>query len=354
MGNQEFKHDKSHISVAAILGAIVSISLLHYLTDLHQHVLHAAYQRLYYVPIIFAAYKFGVKGGLAASIASTAFYLPHIFLQWGMGHHFGDQLCDIAMFNVIGCVTGLFAQKEKEMSRKYKEAYEMLQSSFEKAKNADRLAAIGSLAAAVAHEIRNPINGIKGAQEIVFEKFSPEDKEFKFIGIVRKEMARLEDIVSEILSFARPREPNMRKTDIGAVAASVADMCCNHAAARGVELSGESRPGAIHADADADMIKQALLNLALNGIDACGPGGEVSISVDKEGRQAVIRVRDNGSGVCEANLDKIFEPFFSTKTAGTGLGLAVSRKIIEKHGGEISVKSKEGEGSVFEVRLDAE
>ncbi len=354
MGNQEIKHDKSHIPVAAILGAIVSISLLHYLTDLHQHLMHAAYQRLYYVPIIYAAYKFGVKGGLAASAASTSFYLPHIFLQWGMGNHFGDQICDIVMFNIIGCVTGLFSQKEKEMSRKYKEAYEMLQSSFEKAKNADRLAAIGSLAAAVAHEIRNPINGIKGAQEIVFEKFTPEDKEFKFVGIVRKEMSRLEDIVSEILSFARPREPNMRRTDIGAVVSSVADMCCNHAAAKGVRLRVEPSAGDIHANADADMIKQALLNLALNGIDACGPGGEVSISVEKEAGQAVIRVRDNGSGVCEANLEKIFEPFFSTKTAGTGLGLAVSRGIIEKHGGNISVKSKEGEGSVFEARLDAE
>jgi len=354
MGNQEFKHEMSHIPVAAILGAIISISLLHYLTDLHQHLLHAAYQRLYYVPIIFAAYKFGVKGGLAASAASTAFYLPHIFLQWGMGQHFGDQLCDIAMFNVIGSVTGLFSQKEKEMSRKYKDAYEMLQSSFEKAKNADRLAAIGSLAAAVAHEIRNPINGIKGAQDIVFEKFSPEDKEFKFIGIVRKEMSRLEDIVSEILNFARPREPNMRRTDIGSLVSSVADMCCNHAATKGVALSAEPAKETIRADIDADMIKQALLNLALNGIDACGPGGEVSISVEKEGGQAVIRVRDNGSGVCEANLEKIFEPFFSTKTAGTGLGLAVSRKIVEKHGGEISVRSKEGEGSVFEARLGAE
>ena len=279
--------------------------------------------------------------------------LLHYFMyfQWGMGMHFGDQISDMGMFLVVGSVTGVLSDKEKRMKLLYRDAYEKLQETFDKARQAERLAALGQLAAAVAHEIRNPLNGIRGAQDILLEKIKPEDPEYKFAEIVRRETRRIEDIVNEFLDFARPREPNRMKVNIGNVITSVLDLCARQAADRGVLLKSELPENDIFITADADQIKQVLLNLVLNSIDACESGGAVRVTAEQKDDNVWLSIIDTGSGMNEEDRARLFEPFFTTKPSGTGLGLAVSRRIVEKHGGHIKVKTKSGEGTEFTVVL---
>jgi signal transduction histidine kinase len=336
---------------AGIGAVVVVISLLHYFTNLQWHILHTIFQRLYYIPIVFAAVVFGFRGGLITALVSVIVYVPHVYFQWGMGQHFGDQISDMGMFLVVGAATGALSDREKLMKSMYREAYEKLQASFEKSQHAARLAALGQMAAAVAHEIRNPLNGIRGAQDIILEKIGPDDPERKFADIVRRETRRIEDIVNEFLDFARPREPNRMNVNIGNVAASVMELCGSQAAGRGVSLNGDIPEGGIFATADADQLRQVLLNLTLNGIDACEPGGEVRIAVKQQHENVLISVIDTGSGMSGEDRARLFEPFFTTKPSGTGLGLAVSLRIVENHGGRIDVKTSPGTGSEFTVIL---
>jgi signal transduction histidine kinase len=338
---------------AALLGVcIVLISLLHYLTSLEYHMLHSFFQRLYYIPIIFAALMLGLRGGAATALACTAAYAPHVIFQWGtMGMHFADQLSDMLMFNVVGAITGLLSDKERRMKDMYRDAYTRLQESFDKAQEASRMAAMGQLASAVAHEIRNPLNGIKGAQDILFETISPDREEYRFVDILKKETGRLEDIVTEFLDFARPRAPRRIQANVLHALRAVADLSTQHAAARGVSLVVDESCADLCTLMDPDQIRQALLNLVLNAIDACEPGGTVTLAARPEPGGAAIEVRDNGAGIAPAEQDRIFEPFHTTKSRGTGLGLAVCKSIARAHGGTISVQSAPGQGAAFIIYL---
>lgn len=229
----------------------------------------------------------------------------------------------------------------------YRDAYTRLQESFDKAQEASKMAAMGQLASAVAHEIRNPLNGIKGAQDILFETISPVRKEYRFVEVVKKETARLEDIVTEFLDFARPRAPRRIQANVLHALRAVADLSEQHATIRGVSLTVDESCADLCALMDPDQIRQALLNLLLNAIDACEPGGAVTLAARPEPGGAVIVVRDNGAGIAPEEQDRIFEPFHTTKSRGTGLGLAVCRSIARAHGGTISVQSAPGQGAAF-------
>lgn len=338
---------------AGILASIVLVSLLHYLTKIEYQFLHAIFQKLYYICIIYTAFMYGARGSAPVAMACSLLFIPHIIFQWGgpHNHHFADQVSDIFMFNIIGIVTGVLSDKEKMLRRMYMDAYEKLQDSFDKAGKTARMAAIGQISAAVAHEIRNPLNGIKGAQDILLERFSKDDPEYRFVEIVRREMDRLNGIITDFLEFARPREPEIITTNAANVARSVTDLCRPQAAARQATVVFVEENTGLTARMDADQIRQALLNLTLNAIESCGAGGAVTLSVAEERGHVVFRVRDTGIGIGAEAAEKLFEPFFTTKNSGTGLGLSVSSRIVEKHGGEIDYASEPGKGTVFEIRL---
>jgi signal transduction histidine kinase len=350
------QHQPPQYKTMALLGlSIVLISMLHYLTNLDYHNLHSLFQRLYYIPIIFAALTFGLRGGVAAALACTLAYIPHIFFQWGMmGMHFADQVSDMLMFNVVGAITGVLSDKEKRMKNMYRDAYTRLQDSFDKAQTASKMAAIGQLASAVAHEIRNPLNGIKGAQDILLEKIKPGDPEYRFVEIVKKETERLEGIVTEFLDFARPRPPRRIESNLHNLMRAVADLSAQHAAALGVSLTVAHAPEDVFARVDPDQMRQVLLNLVLNAIDACGAHGVVTMNARRLQADVDITVSDTGAGLDPSEFERIFEPFHTTKSKGTGLGLAVCKSIVLAHGGTMSVESAPAQGATFTVRLPAQ
>jgi signal transduction histidine kinase len=218
---------------------------------------------------------------------------------------------------------------------------------------ASRLGAIGELAAAVAHEVNNPLTGILGFAELVLAGMAPEDPRRGELTIIRDEAMRARTIIRSLLDLARPRTPQRVEADVNALTHDAVDLVRYRAQEAHVQIL-EDYAALPSVEVDPDALKQVLLNLATNGIEAMPDGGELSVTTYRTGDRLAIVVADTGIGMDQSTRDRIFTPFFSARTRGgygTGLGLAVSLSIVEGHGGTIEVQSEAGRGSAFTVWL---
>jgi signal transduction histidine kinase len=226
----------------------------------------------------------------------------------------------------------------------------------------DRMAAIGRLAAGVAHEINNPLGILAGFAEGLLDRSrdptlaaEPAFLDFpEYLRLIGQEVDRLKAIVQRFLHFARSRTPEKQLIDVNRIARQVIELLVTHTRRDGKELGGDLSPVGIWVEADPEQLKQVLLNLAMNGLDAVDRGGWVRIATRTVDDVAEISVRDNGGGVPEELRERIFEPFFSTKPPekGTGLGLALCHDLVRENGGEIELReSAVGVGSEFVIRL---
>jgi two-component system sensor histidine kinase HydH len=218
------------------------------------------------------------------------------------------------------------------------------------------LASLGRLAAGVAHEVRNPLSSLKGFAQLFRTKFQPGSQEEHYADVMIEEVERLDRVVEELLDFARPVRPDRRTTDVNAVVRESAALVSEDAAFKKVSVQTRLSEGLPAVLVDPHQIRQALLNLILNGIDAAGAGGTVTVETavstgQGAGAHVTIDVRDNGVGLDAVEIPKIFEPFYTTKPNGTGLGLTIVSRILEQNGGHVSVTSAKGRGSTFSVRL---
>ena len=218
---------------------------------------------------------------------------------------------------------------------------------------AERLAATGELAAGVAHEIRNPLAAIVNATTLLGEEESlTQEERASTLGAVRKEARRLNRILSEFLVFARPREPKRLAGDIQEVIDHVLTLIREDPSrARQVELDVRVDPAVPPFVFDADQMTQVLLNIALNGVEALDGPGRVGIDVALRGSSVAIAVSDTGRGMSAEERRRIFDPFYSCKPGGTGLGLTLARRIVTAHGGRIEVESRPGRGTCFTILL---
>jgi two-component system, NtrC family, sensor histidine kinase HydH len=346
--------------------SVIEISLLHYLTPLHLPQLHDLFQRLYYFPIIFAAFWFGIRGGLCTSIAVSILYVPHILFQWQVRPSLElEKFLEIVLYNVVGGITGYLSQREEMRREELRRTAEGLQESYrklqgqadliisieEQLRRAERLSAAGELSAVLAHEIRNPLGSIKGTAEILRDDYSPGDRKYEFLQILLKETDRLNTVVEDFLGLARPGSPAEHPFDVSAELSEVAALSKPEAEARGVRILFSAAAPCI-ISGDREKLRQAFLNLTLNGLQATPRGGSLSITVEPaEGNSVKIVFSDTGTGIAAENLERIFRPFFSTRRDGTGLGLAITQKIVEGHGGRISVESEPGRGTTFRMVL---
>ena len=216
----------------------------------------------------------------------------------------------------------------------------------------EKLAALGGLAAGVAHEIRNPLSSIKGLASFFASQF-PEGSEAKTAtGVMIQEVERLNRAVSELLDFARPTDIKCRPTDIGPLLSRSIQLVQQDAANREIRIELDIADDICPASIDPDRISQCLLNIYLNAIQAMGSGGVLRVECRNQGKQAlVIGIRDTGAGIARADLPKIFDPYFTTKGNGTGLGLAIVHKIVEAHRGHVRVDSQSGKGTRVTVQI---
>jgi two-component system sensor histidine kinase HydH len=218
---------------------------------------------------------------------------------------------------------------------------------------AERLAAAGELAAGVAHEIRNPLAAIVNATTLLGEEETlTRDERINTLGAVKKEARRLNRILSDFLVFARPRESKPLEADIRVVVDHVAALIREDPGrAERVQLSVGIDPAVPSFPFDADQMTQVLWNIALNGVEAMEGPGRLDIAVARQGAAVAIAVTDTGGGIPAEEHRRVFEPFYSRKRSGTGLGLTIARRIVATHGGRIDVESMPGQGSRFTVVL---
>jgi signal transduction histidine kinase len=218
---------------------------------------------------------------------------------------------------------------------------------------AERLAAAGELAAGVAHEIRNPLAAIVNATTLLERpEMLTGDERTSTLDAVRKEARRLNRILSDFLLFARPREPKRLPADVREVVAHVAALIRDDPArARMVELDTRVDPAVPSFAFDPDQLTQVLLNVALNGVEAMDGRGRLSLEVGRQNGDVVIAVADTGRGMLPEERGRVFEPFFSRKPGGTGLGLTIARRIVVAHGGRIDLESTPGKGTRFTIAL---
>lgn len=348
------------VRTVAVAVAIAAISALHYLTPPSHAVLHAIYQRGYYLPIIAAAYWYGVRGGLLAAAFSDVAYLPHIEAAWADNPAYAaSQYAELFVFVLLGVAVGLIATHGRRLADRARRSAESLEASNrelresqEHLRRAERLSALGEVSAGLAHEVRNPLAGIKGALEIIAGRVQPGTPEAEFSAIAAAEVSKLDRLVSEFLGHARARPPERRQTDLGALARHVAALLQPGADRAGVtihlEVAGRRAPSAF---VDPGQVEQVLFNVALNAIQASPRGAHVTIAVRAADDSAVIEVLDRGPGVPPERLARVFEPFYTTKSAGTGLGLAISQRIVKAHGGRIRVEPRPGGGTLVSFDL---
>jgi signal transduction histidine kinase len=350
-----------YVRVAVVAFGIAVASLLHFLTPPSLILWHNLFQRLYYLPIVYSAIYFGWRGGLAASLLSAILYIPHILMAW---HHMPDyamnQYAEIILFFLVGAVTGALADRERKQREKLEAAtqqlskvYRELQDSFEQLKRADRLSAIGHLSASLAHEIRNPLASIEGSTDILEQPHISDEMRKEFLGVIRKESRRLNRLLTNLLDFARPRKPELQLVDPARLIESVTSLVAPTAERSGITLERRVPSSTTLVQCDPEQLKQVVLNLTINAIQAMAGGGKIELSVTASDGSVRISVRDEGPGIPAQDLEKIFDPFFTTKESGTGLGLSVAHQIVTQHGGAITAEPNPDRGMTFSIVLPA-
>ncbi|MDI9542358.1 MAG: ATP-binding protein, partial [Pseudomonadota bacterium] len=220
----------------------------------------------------------------------------------------------------------------------------------------ERLASLGSLAAGVAHEIRNPLSSIKGFATYFKERYKdvPEDKDTAEIMI--REVERLNRVIGQLLEFARPMNVQQRTIDVNGILRHSLGMIRKQAASQGITIDAQDLADEpVYAYIDQDRIGQVLLNVYLNAIEAMTNGGVLKIWIEKDevNDTIAINVSDTGCGIPGADIGRVFDPYFTTKQSGTGLGLAIVHKIVEAHGGQVKIASTEEKGTTVSLILPA-
>lgn len=218
-----------------------------------------------------------------------------------------------------------------------------------------RLVALGKLSAGIAHEIRNPLSSIRGLAQFVFNSFSKTDERKEDLNTIIQEVDRLNKLVIQVLDFAKFKKPNLTFFSLNDLIRKIAELFKLEIKDKQIKFNLELSPDISQIQADEDQIRQILMNVIINAIQAIPKKGEIKIKTEKallRGASAIkFIIEDSGIGIPEKDFNQIFDPFFSTKEKGSGLGLSIVYKLVEAHQGEIKVESKEGEGTKFVIFL---
>lgn len=247
-------------------------------------------------------------------------------------------------------------QVHQSLYRKIEElqqAYHELSETQKKVIESEKLAALGRMAAGLAHEIKTPLTSIKMNSELLSRTPSLSSDEHDSLNIIHKELQRLEGLVKDVLLFARPAKLESSLVDLDALVREVLDQCSPEFTSRSIGVKTELGLDNMTIPCDQGKIRQVLLNVLGNAADAIKKDGKITVrsSLADDSRYVLVEVEDTGEGIPLGQLEKLFDPFFTTKASGTGLGLSISKRIVEQHSGKIEVASQEKKGSTFRIEL---
>ncbi len=262
-------------------------------------------------------------------------------------------------FAILGYAIGRLVEaraRAREDAQTIERQMRALEASQRAVLQNEKLAAIGRLAAGIAHEVRNPLGVIRASASMIQESFDAHEEAHRACQFIRDEIDRLNGLITALLAFARPAQPRFQSVSLEKVTDRGLQLAAEALARRQVTVEREYSASVADCSADPDLIAQVVLDLVTNAAEAVEPGGRVVLRTDGDVREVSIDVADDGPGVDPADAEQIFEPFFTTKAAGTGLGLAMAARIVETHNGRLELEmgrgaGADGRGACFCVRL---
>lgn len=326
--------------------------------------LESSYYLILVLPVVSAATTLGAWGTLLVTLSAAAAYLSFIlFLDLNQYEMPVDQMQEISLrvmfLPLVSFLTYQLAQANRIETLKYQKAAEELaeanrnlREAEDHIRRADRLAALGQLTAGLAHELRNPLGTIRNSAELLAKRLNDSDPVVgELTTYISTEVDRTNMLITRFLQFARPFKLSLKPADLTSVIDRAVEQLNHRNPSRSVTVLRNDPPHLKPVLLDAEMMEQVILNLLINAVDASPADGVITVKT-REAEDAIeVAVIDRGTGIDPKHKESIFNPFFTTKQEGVGLGLAIVSKIVDEHGGRIFVESVPGEGSVFRVWL---
>ncbi len=357
---------------------ITTITAQHYLISVsHENLwLHNIHYLLYFLPILMAGIWYGLWGGVMMAVLVSVLYAPVVFGPHAQ-HVFSSnsqKVLELFIYNLVGWVTGILSYRQRREGASYRRTAEELREAYarlreqtdlviekdQQLRRAEKLSTLGELAAGIAHEIRNPLASIKGTAEILLDDATPEPKRVEFMRLMLDETRRLNDVVSNFLRLARFQRLQRERAGLNDIFQRMLQIVDLQPASKKIEIRTEFAPDLPHASLDVSQMEQAILNLMLNSVGAMPDGGSLTLSTHREERDGtdviVAEIADTGEGIRPEDLPRVFEPLFTTKSDGTGMGLAIVRRILKTHGGSVEIESEPGAGTraTLTIPIDSE
>ncbi|MBU2517416.1 MAG: DUF4118 domain-containing protein [Proteobacteria bacterium] len=325
------------VKVAPVAMLMGGLSVAHFLLLPVRPDLSALVQRLFFLPLFMASLLFGLRGGLVCAALICLNYID-FFLIPNTGRTAAlSIILELGLYFFTGALTGFLVDRERREARRLKEA--------------ENLALLGQAAAAVAHELKAPLIAIGGFALRIHRDMEPGHPYRRQLKIIVDQVGHMETLLRQMLDYSRPLELRLVPLELGGLVAEVFTLTEAVARERGVRLLSELDGRDLWVPADAGRLRQVLINLVQNAVQASPRGGEVLVRGQAGNDQVALEVTDQGPGISPEDQKKVFFPFFTTKQGGTGLGLAITRKNVLAHGGTMELESTLGRGSVFRVVL---
>ena len=312
---------------------------------------HDFHRTLFLIPVAYAALAFRMPGAIVSNAVFLAAVLPRaLFISPNPDPLLRPLAFVLASFALAAMIASLLdlADRERALRRRLVESQQQLVQ-------AEKMNALGQMAASIAHEVNNPLSGVLIYTRLLAKKLNAavfsRQEAGGFLEKMESELLRASRLVQNLLDFSRQSAPYFTETDVNAVLEKTLELAETSAALSRVRVVKQLEPSLPLTRADAAMLQQVFTNLILNAVQAMPDGGTLMLRSYTEGDYLKVVVEDSGKGIPRDNLGKLFEPFFTTREKGVGLGLAVSYGIVQQHQGRIDVRSREGEGTTFTVVL---
>lgn len=347
------------IRIAIVGGSLVALTLGHLLTPQDRIAVHDLLFKVTFVPLILAGLWFRPWTALGFSAATSVVYLAHVYAHLGHAGHQSLWVGDVVLYNVVAGGTAVLTgrtvaamERVQAQARQIEENARALLRAEDTIRTSERLRSLGELASGMAHELRNPLGGIRGAAEVLVKEGTPPEVRAEFGRLLESEVARLDRVVGNFLDFARPPRAEAAPVVVREVVEAVFLLVAGEARRRAVTLQDEV-PAHVVARGDAGLLRQVLLNVVLNALQAQDHGGFVRVGAAADGAGVTIDVADAGAGVPDAIRRTLFDPYVTGRDGGTGLGLAVATRLLETMDGRIALAATGPSGSAFRITLPA-